>query len=143
MCVFGIHFTRWFQSTLPRGERRDPPAIIPGFTCSFNPRSRGGSDRCHCPGMPKSGCFNPRSRGGSDTVTKSYMLGIDSFNPRSRGGSDLQHINQRITSQNSIKSATAYLFPDPIFSYQRSLNKTDMKSACYHFREDPWVFMIP
>jgi len=34
---------RWFQSTLPRGERRRQMDVLPGRV-GFNPRSRGGSD---------------------------------------------------------------------------------------------------
>ena len=36
-----------FQSTLPRGERPFTAPLYCGIL-SFNPRSRGGSDRCRC-----------------------------------------------------------------------------------------------
>ena len=65
------------------------------------------------------------------------------FNPRSRVGSDILLITSYFFSQNSIKSAITYFFPVSIFNYQRSLIKTDLKSAYYQRREDPWVFMIP
>ena len=54
-----------FQSTLPRGERLITWEGRNGQT-GFNPRSRAGSDKqsfaCHL----ISSCFNPRSRAGSD-----------------------------------------------------------------------------
>ena len=102
-----------FQSTLPRGERRqaaqDPVAACDvsihaparGATCapiservqadgSFNPRSRAGSDLMRsCTSPWPIGCFNPRSRAGSDVRSMRHVMRIGtSFNPRSRAGSD-------------------------------------------------------
>ncbi len=56
---------KWFQSTLPHGERQHP-ALVDTGSYSFNPRSRTGSDASIRP--PKSSIcrFNPRSRTGSD-----------------------------------------------------------------------------
>ncbi len=104
-----------FQSTLPRGER--PTVMRPascvdrvsihaparGATrrsrpildaeCSFNPRSRAGSDwhaiGCRIDCMAS---FNPRSRAGSDQHELLLpMRHASCFNPRSRAGSDRCH----------------------------------------------------
>ncbi len=99
----------WFQSTLPRRERR--PARSPGTSSvSFNPRSRAGSDdvlglfsrggqvSIHAPAQGAT-CsrmfystrlhgFNPRSRAGSDCEGRLLLTRHSCFNPRSRAGSD-------------------------------------------------------
>ena len=110
---------RYFQSTLPRGERRWRNSEMPRRTY-FNPRSREGSDICHqlfvkcefdisihapargatCVALAcgsKSTNFNPRSREGSDprrSISKSKS--ISDFNPRSREGSDESSQRRRI-----------------------------------------------
>ena len=54
-----------FQSTLPRGERRQK-IICKRREHNFNPRSREGSDVIFLPSSPFIPNFNPRSREGSD-----------------------------------------------------------------------------
>ena len=54
-----------FQSTLPRGERRNNAGGIRAFK-DFNPRSREGSDFQAARAGPDRQNFNPRSREGSD-----------------------------------------------------------------------------
>ena len=54
-----------FQSTLPRGERRNCFCFYT-LCCNFNPRSHGGSDRFLTAVLSFLGYFNPRSHGGSD-----------------------------------------------------------------------------
>ena len=99
-----------FQSTLPRGERRNTTQAPVCIIWDFNPRSREGSDivnigsykfakiSIHAPargatGASSSKCsrinyFNPRSREGSDCFTFSVVILLFYFNPRSREGSD-------------------------------------------------------
>ena len=55
----------WFQSTRPRGARRRPTQLAQAICC-FNPRARGGRDRCRYSRRGKIRCFNPRARGGRD-----------------------------------------------------------------------------
>ena len=62
-----------FQSTLPRGERRNSTVSRGRWTeppC-FNPRSRVGSDQHILPAdlLDVVGGFNPRSRVGSDGIS--------------------------------------------------------------------------
>ena len=58
---------KWFQSTLPYGERQTDRrnSIRRG---GFNPRSRMGSDVAPTPPKEEITCFNPRSRMGSDDL---------------------------------------------------------------------------
>ena len=103
---------RWFQSTLPRGERRQGHHVMAAtigvsihapargatiilmidltISCVFQSTLPRGERRfkvsnisCLCPG------FNPRSREGSDVCGLTFGFAIHSFNPRSREGSDL------------------------------------------------------
>ena len=99
-----------FQSTLPRGERRNDCRLWYAGS-DFNPRSREGSDKRHSRNMFETIDFNPRSREGSDLHRFRHVLvvvGISihapargatfchllallntrNFNPRSREGSD-------------------------------------------------------
>ena len=113
-----------FQSTLPRGERRDNAAILYGHE-NFNPRSREGSDKVGSVYIQNNTCnFNPRSREGSDQaiidVENNVMISIHApargatakpvhpcypqryFNPRSREGSDASCHQQSRNPQISI-----------------------------------------
>ena len=54
-----------FQSTLPRGERRYPPASV-FLVENFNPHSRVGSDKIYLMQIHPVKNFNPHSRVGSD-----------------------------------------------------------------------------
>ena len=54
-----------FQSTFPRGERREGTAIITA-KCDFNPRSRVGNDGIASEQYTSFPNFNPRSRVGND-----------------------------------------------------------------------------
>ena len=65
------HHTRWmwFQSTLPRGERRFfSSSTVP--SCNFNPRSHEGSDQKESEVSHDGEYFNPRSHEGSDLETR-------------------------------------------------------------------------
>ena len=55
-----------FQSTFPRGERRDA-AFTKVFADNFNPRSRVGNDLIRRVELVLILDFNPRSRVGNDT----------------------------------------------------------------------------
>ena len=107
-----------FQSTLPRGERRDACGGI--FEKNgFNPRSREGSDlqlpqlaldvhvSIHAPARGATAqvrdaragaCFNPRSREGSDPTPYTLHLYGHCFNPRSREGSDTTRLKRTARS---------------------------------------------
>ena len=100
---------RKFQSTFPRGERRQDTVLLL-IHLNFNPRSREGNDylsrldRCrihisiHVParGTTKDmqkirdgfGYFNPRSREGNDYGDPWGIYSSTNFNPRSREGND-------------------------------------------------------
>ena len=103
------HFLSKLQSTLPHGERRrsgrpasSGPASIhapargatrgsvcrPARPCSFNPRSRTGSDAVTARFRAITSGFNPRSRTGSDAIMIPPQGKQLCFNPRSRTGSD-------------------------------------------------------
>ena len=88
-----------FQSTLPRGERRqhfrsdllpfnegsDLACAAPqGSSVSIHAPARGATDEASA-NAPHSDSFNPRSREGSDQC---FGFNLQSFNPRSREGSD-------------------------------------------------------
>ena len=67
-CVSALAVPRWFQFTLPRGER--PTADAPDDHCpsGFNSRSREGSDLGLLSFISSTSCFNSRSREGSDLL---------------------------------------------------------------------------
>ena len=99
-----------FQSTLPRGERRErgglngvqkkisihaptrgatsaePEAVL--HRIYFNPRSHEGSDRAVDASADTGSDFNPRSHEGSDSRACCSFLQSGHFNPRSHEGSD-------------------------------------------------------
>ena len=98
-----------FQSTLPRGERRDVSRLSPMLIgVSIHAPTRGATKiaRVLLPGilfqstLPRGerlevqiishlvACFNPRSHAGSDLGRQGQALSLDSFNPRSHAGSD-------------------------------------------------------
>ena len=76
-----------FQSTLPCGERLNPPVLCLALY-SFNPRSRAGSDPVELITPCILAGFNPRSRAGSDHRRSGKPYTTKRFNPRSRAGSD-------------------------------------------------------
>ena len=101
-----------FQSTLPRGERREHRHRKGFGDRNFNPRSREGSDKptlgsefksytisIHAPARGATTVFlihkisninfNPRSREGSDPISPYTIYWWYNFNPRSREGSDV------------------------------------------------------
>ena len=78
-----------FQSTPPRG-RRPRPADGPTRQACFNPRLRGGGDRCGARRRRSHRRFNPRLRGGGDSAARSGEGLRLCFNPRLRGGGDLR-----------------------------------------------------
>ena len=78
----------WFQSTLPRGERRDSAnSVIGCFRVSIHAPAWGATGAACGHGCFKHG-FNPRSRVGSDNQPCAWCGRNDGFNPRSRVGSD-------------------------------------------------------
>ena len=90
--VVALRLHGLFQSTLPRGERRQI-RCSPKRDCNFNPRSREGSDITTRPDIRRHPDFNPRSREGSDIYLISSPCPLaDNFNPRSREGSDGDNI---------------------------------------------------
>ena len=113
-----------FQSTLPCGERHNPFSPKSGLPCSFNPRSRVGSDGVGVDVDDDFVRFNPRSRVGSDGGDGCLLLlfGVSihapvwgatakagctwrilpCFNPRSRVGSDRWDAPQRYSPRVSI-----------------------------------------
>ena len=123
-----------FQSTLPRGERRNRQCRIPAecdisihapargatisfrmhsWPCSnFNPRSREGSDDYKQEEVNMGIDFNPRSREGSDNTTQSPVCIIWDFNPRSREGSDTEEYcklpNKLISIHAPARGATRF-----------------------------------
>ncbi len=91
----------WFQSTLPRGERRPAPAhlVAPPEVSIHAPAWGATSGSGPAPRDP--GCFNPRSRVGSDPGRSRCESAMPGFNPRSRVGSDSAPSNSswRTTSE--------------------------------------------
>ena len=61
-----------FQSTFPRGERRDGGYTLTTYTSDFNPRSRVGNDKPCIVFSSNSINFNPRSRVGNDTKLRGF-----------------------------------------------------------------------
>ena len=117
-----------FQSTLPRGERRDFASILSrtrrisihaptrGATLpGNNQRGRRGIS-IHAPTRGATGHskyilkdpqdFNPRSHEGSDTARKQPERTAGNFNPRSHEGSDGQHFMQLRGREISIHAPT-------------------------------------
>ena len=77
----------WFQSTLPRGERRDVVSSWK-WRLYFNPRSHEGSDADWIRSRRRNSYFNPLSHEGSDLMLTYRLRGERDFNPRSHEGSD-------------------------------------------------------
>ena len=107
----GEHITLFwmFQSTFPRGERREHTCRYRKSLGGFNPRSREGNDSqlpenireitvsIHVPARGtterlvsgyKLPGFNPRSREGNDFGSDTPLVCGSCFNPRSREGND-------------------------------------------------------
>ncbi len=128
----------WFQSTLPRGERRlEGSALWPEYVVSIHAPARGathsdwyGSDEelvsIHAPARGATilgaefikACmgFNPRSRAGSDCSKRSTRCASCCFNPRSRAGSDdfLQAVvgQHQVSIHAPARGATLFLAAD-------------------------------
>ena len=89
MVSLSFAYTKLFQSTLPRRERRLVGWFL-AITRHFNPRSREGSDDFIDFNYKEiADDFNPRSREGSDKGKILHYLYFVHFNPRSREGSDM------------------------------------------------------
>ena len=73
MAAMGTTLGNGFQSTLPRGERRNDCRLWYAGS-DFNPRSRDGSDKRHSRNMFETIDFNPRSREGSDLHRFRHVL---------------------------------------------------------------------
>ena len=91
LCNHTVHYIRLsflFQSTRPRGERRNYPdrSHMPQ---NFNPRSHEGSDGHGTASLRRQHNFNPRSYEGSDDQRRPDQEHDGHFNPRSHEGSDL------------------------------------------------------
>ena len=82
-----------FQSTLPRGERRNCRKYHFCYA-HFNPRSHEGSDFKSQEEYDQDANFNPRSHEGSDNYRDVIALKSRNFNPRSHEGSDILRIGQ-------------------------------------------------
>ena len=78
-----------FQSTLPRGERRNQVCGRVGKVCDFNPRSREGSDPIRSSNRDKSIqiSIHAPARGATPYYLHKW-ISFYHFNPRSREGSD-------------------------------------------------------
>ena len=104
-CIPG-HYHVGFQSTLPRGERREDlgtDAATVGI--SIHAPTRGAtcpSRQCH----RSTGHFNPRSHEGSDAVFLSDNPVDFNFNPRSHEGSDVAPVQPAPTEEISIHAPT-------------------------------------
>ena len=78
----------WFQSTLPRGERRIMPGKLPRMqSVSIHAPTRGATPDRRSIRFPCR-CFNPRSHEGSDRCCVLRIFTSKGFNPRSHEGSD-------------------------------------------------------
>ena len=76
-----------FQSTRPRGARRNHPPDSAARS-SFNPRARVGRDAPGSCAWWPTPSFNPRARVGRDTRFERRSTKAFSFNPRARVGRD-------------------------------------------------------
>ena len=70
--------TSQFQSTFPRGERRQAPEDDGGHRY-FNPRSRVGNDHRQILFSKRQQDFNPRSRVGNDRAATLISVGFNLF----------------------------------------------------------------
>ncbi len=82
---------RWFQPTLPCGERRNARAIG-SAAARFNPRSRVGSDSQRTFQLLPAAQFQPTLPCGERRAPAATPSAPDCFNPRSRVGSDVQSV---------------------------------------------------
>ena len=86
------HKTWKFQSTLPRGERRASSAVnFSPFSISIHAPARGATLFQFIAHIIYQH-FNPRSREGSDDSLHQNEQNINNFNPRSREGSDYDKV---------------------------------------------------
>ncbi len=92
---------RYFQSTLPRGERRKWGGIPSGLT-QFQSTLPQGERLSYWICVSASFYFNPRSREGSDPVLTAPGWRKSDFNPRSREGSDFLQPVRRLYCKISI-----------------------------------------
>ena len=77
-----------FQSTRPRGARRDQSGCKRIYPQGFNPRAREGRDKSRQRRCAWKRCFNPRAREGRDQTYPSIIKALPRFNPRAREGRD-------------------------------------------------------
>ena len=77
-----------FQSTRPRGARRNRARDITRFQQFQSTRPRGARRRSTTRSASTSS-FNPRARAGRDQRQRLGLTGFSSFNPRARAGRDL------------------------------------------------------
>ncbi len=77
-----------FQSTFPRGERRQGNGCIKKIVVYFNPRSHEGNDNRLSFYLTMLTNFNPRSHEGNDDGERRFKRYIENFNPRSHEGND-------------------------------------------------------
>ena len=83
-----------FQSTRPRGARRNSVDTLNGLRC-FNPRAREGRDLASALKCCENDSFNPRAREGRDSFPASPARLPISFNPRAREGRDSESFEDR------------------------------------------------
>ena len=79
----------WFQSTHPRGVRRERSAPESGSHSCFNPRTRVGCDTGPHSSAERHNGFNPRTRVGCDLGRFCLNWKSSCFNPRNRVGCDI------------------------------------------------------
>ena len=80
--------TNTFQSTRPRGARRDVNKRY-SWPSSFNPRAHVGRDRSRCDNRHAIACFNPRAHVGRDLTGIEILKDSLCFNPRAHVGRDV------------------------------------------------------
>ena len=77
-----------FQSTRPRGARRNDRHVCVTCRGCFNPRARVGRDQRRGGRAQGQSSFNPRARVGRDRTILGQDTVRHSFNPRARVGRD-------------------------------------------------------
>ncbi len=99
-----------FQSTPPRGRRRNVAKLFAYYN-DFNPRLREGGDDRNTDVSPADCNFNPRLREGGDSTCISIHCVRNNFNPRLREGGDNYHFYNwrlfRISIHASAREATS------------------------------------
>ena len=122
----------WFQSTLPRGERREMKAAIRSACVSIHAPARGATVSAGAINL--SGLFQSTLPRGERQAWEENGERMICFNPRSRAGSDanakLKELIENVSIHAPARGATKKTPPDPIdYEFQSTLPRGERRAT--------------